>query len=192
MTIAERNDYVINNLKLIHFILRDYRKYNNYEEIFQSGVEGMIVGLDRTIGDVNLDYLGKYIRGYANRFIIRADVPIVTPDKADIPKTISLDYEYQEDYQTRTLAEMIEAPCYEMQDALERANAEWVMRKWAKEEHKDVIRDAMQGYNMKESCENRGYSHGMADILRKRFREDYEKSFEELEKTKRRYYKRSS
>ena len=65
MTREERNKFVEENLGLVHYWLKKYQDYPNYEDLFGYGVLGMIDALDRMKGDIiNRGYLKMYVTGY--------------------------------------------------------------------------------------------------------------------------------
>lgn len=75
MTIEERNQLVLDNQNLIHYVLTKYCRITplspNYEDLFQTGVEGLIKAIDRFDPDRGFKlstYAGSMIYGEIRRY----------------------------------------------------------------------------------------------------------------------------
>ena len=95
MTLEERNDWIVQNLGLIRFFLRDFRTYGNYEDIIQEGTIGAMVALDRMEGEVKKEYVRKYVIGYV-RHSFGAIVHVPKHININI-EVLSLNYDYDSD-----------------------------------------------------------------------------------------------
>lgn len=173
MTVEKRNDWIIQNMKLIHHILKPYRGNKDYEDIVQQGIVGAICALD------NLDereqgqmaYIGKYVTGYVKR-MNEEQLVHVPQHKRDVkPEVLSLDYDYGAGHEKLKL-EAIEVENYaDVETMVDFENAIANLN----DRRTDIALMLIDGYNSREIGEKLGCStqniNQHKEVIRKAVRE---------------------
>jgi RNA polymerase sigma factor (sigma-70 family) len=102
VTVEERNEWIVDNQRLIHKICQKWRYRRDYEDIVQTAFVAAIKALDRSqkgCDDKALrGYISLYIEGHVMNYCIKKDCIVTLPryyyDKGVRLEVMSIDYEY--------------------------------------------------------------------------------------------------
>lgn len=159
MTREERNKFVEENLGLVHYWLRKYRDYPNYEDLVGYGVLGMIDALDRMEGEIiNSGYLKRYVVGYVTRLNIKNEEPIykIIPGKGIYEKVdwCSLSAPLSDDGNS-CMADVIPDTKNAYNDVITRCDFERELER-VKNKHKDEMMLMIDGYGISDVAKELG------------------------------------
>lgn len=112
MTKYERDKWVVDNIRFIHTVCKQWRKFNNYDDIFQTACLATLEALSRVDDDANdkmiRSYVARYIYGYVVKYVINTClvfIPHHERGKTEL-SILSTDYEYTDSESTFTIDEL--------------------------------------------------------------------------------------